>query len=220
MARYGAEHKERTRRRIVETAGRRLKTDGMAGSGVAALMADAGLTNGAFYGHFASKDDLVAGVVTDQLATQRDRIDEAIAASDTGVEEVVRAYLSPAHRDRPADGCVSAALLGEIAHSGDAVRQAYSAGLLDVVDAVAARLDPRDPGAVRVTVLAAFTGMFGTLQTARAITDRSLSDALLERGVDVALAQLGLRPATAGRGTTTEKTVVSVSQTSTEGEPS
>lgn len=204
VARYGAEHKERTRRRIVETAGRRLKTDGMAGSGVAALMADAGLTNGAFYGHFASKDDLVAGVVTDQLATQRDRIDGAIAGSDTGVEDVVRAYLSPAHRDGPADGCVSAALLGEIAHSGDAVRRAYSAGLLDVVDAVAVQLDPRDPGPARVAVLAAFAGMFGTLQTARAITDPALSDALLERGVDVALAQLGLRPATAGRETTTE----------------
>ena len=67
MARYDAEHKGETRRRIVETAGRRLKQDGIDGSGIAALMSDAGLTNGAFYAHFESKDDLVANVVADQL---------------------------------------------------------------------------------------------------------------------------------------------------------
>ena len=71
MARYDAEHKAQTRRRIIDTAGRRFKQDGIDGSGVAALMTDAGLTNGAFYAHFESKDDLVANVVTDQLSTQR-----------------------------------------------------------------------------------------------------------------------------------------------------
>ena len=49
MGRYGTEHKEATRRRIVEVAGRRLKRDGIDGSGIATLMSDAGLTNGAFY---------------------------------------------------------------------------------------------------------------------------------------------------------------------------
>ena len=71
MARYDAEHKGETRRRIVETAGLRLKQDGIDGSGIAALMSDAGLTNGAFYAHFESKDDLVANVVADQLRAQR-----------------------------------------------------------------------------------------------------------------------------------------------------
>jgi len=60
------EHKQATRLRIIETASRRLKRDGIDGSGVATLMADAGLTNGAFYAHFASKDDLVATTVADQ----------------------------------------------------------------------------------------------------------------------------------------------------------
>src|SRR5437764_1463194 len=69
VARYGAEHKEATRRRMIDTAGRRFKRDGIDGSGIATLVADAGLTNGAFYGHFASKDDLIATVVTDQLLT-------------------------------------------------------------------------------------------------------------------------------------------------------
>jgi TetR/AcrR family transcriptional repressor of nem operon len=165
----------------------------VAGSGVATLMADAGLTNGAFYGHFSSKDDLVAGVIADQLGAQRDRIADA----GTDLEQLVRAYLSAEHRDNPAEGCPSAALLGEIAHSADAVRQAYTEGLLGVVDAVAARLDPGDPARVRVAVLAVLTGMFGTLQAARAVTDRRLSDELLEHGVQVALAQLGLDPVAA-----------------------
>ena len=67
MARYGKEHKQATRRRIIDAAGRRLKGDGIAGSGIATLMADAGLTNGAFYAHFDSKEDLVATAVADQL---------------------------------------------------------------------------------------------------------------------------------------------------------
>ena len=67
MARYGKEHKELSRRRIIEAAGERLKRDGIDGSGVSGLMADAGLTNGAFYNHFASKDDLVATAIADQL---------------------------------------------------------------------------------------------------------------------------------------------------------
>src|SRR4249920_3838893 len=74
MARYGKEHKHATRRRIIEAAGRRLKRDGIDGSGVAALMADAGLTNGAFYAHFDSKEDLVTTVVADQLRVQRESL--------------------------------------------------------------------------------------------------------------------------------------------------
>jgi TetR/AcrR family transcriptional regulator, transcriptional repressor for nem operon len=67
VARYGNQLKEATRRRIVETVGRRLKADGIDGSGVATLMADAGLTNGAFYAHFTSKEDPVAAAVAGQL---------------------------------------------------------------------------------------------------------------------------------------------------------
>lgn len=156
-----------------------------------------GLTNGAFYGHFASWDDLVASVLTDQMGAQRDRV------ADTG-SDARHLVLSADHLDHPAGGCASAALLGEIAHSCDAVEQAYTEGLLGVVDAVAARLDPRGSSAVRVQVLAALTGMFGTLQAARATTDRRLSDGLLERGLEVALTQLGLRPAAAGPEPTTE----------------
>src|SRR3954469_13396345 len=104
MARYGTEHKEATRRRIVETAGRRLKRDGIDGSGIATLMADAGLTNGAFYAHFDSKDDLVATVIGDQLGRQASQFAE-LPPGRAGLEAFVTSYLSRDHRDHRDLGC-------------------------------------------------------------------------------------------------------------------
>jgi AcrR family transcriptional regulator len=69
--RYSKDHKQATRQRILEAAGRRFKEDGIDGAGVAAVMSDADLTNGAFYAHFASKEDLVANELADQLRAQR-----------------------------------------------------------------------------------------------------------------------------------------------------
>src|SRR3954453_13908348 len=107
--RYSKEHKQATRQRIIETAGRRIKRDGIDGSGVATLMADAGLTNGAFYAHFASKDDLVPSVVADQPRAQCESF-ARLAPGRAGIEQLVRAYLSADHRDNHEDGCPSAAL--------------------------------------------------------------------------------------------------------------
>ena len=108
--RYGKERKQETRRRIIQTAGRRFKRDGIDGSGIATLMSDAGLTNGAFYAHFASKEDLVANVLAEQLRVQRESF-RAAPSDRAGLESLIRAYLSPEHRDQSADGCPSAALL-------------------------------------------------------------------------------------------------------------
>src|SRR4051794_5447209 len=108
--RYGKDQKQATRQRIVEAARRRFKEHGIDGAGVAAVMSDAGLTNGAFYAHFAPKEDLVATVLADQLRAQRKSLD-AEAPDRAGLEAFIRAYLSPQHRDQGADGCPSAALL-------------------------------------------------------------------------------------------------------------
>ena len=189
MARYGKEHKQATRRRIIETAGRRLKRDGIDGSGVATLMADAGLTNGAFYAHFPSKEDLVAAAVADQLREQRESL-SAVPPGRAGVEQYVRAYLSAGHRDNPGDGCPSAALLDEIGRCTDATRQAYTDGLLAVIDEVAARLAPHDPQSARVKTLSVFAMMAGTLQLSRALADRQLADEVLEQGIQNTLALL------------------------------
>lgn len=196
MARYAPEHKEAVRRRMIETAGRRFKADGIDGSGIATLVADAGLTNGAFYGHFASKDDLVATVVADQLATQA----AAIEALPTGRDSLVtylREYLSPAHRDDRAGGCPSAALLDEIGRCDVATREAYTAGAQALIRAVAAHLDQGDQEAARTLAVGLFTLLVGALQTARAVTDPELSDQVLAATYLHAMNLIGADPSTA-----------------------
>jgi TetR/AcrR family transcriptional repressor of nem operon len=187
MARYGREHKEATRQRIVERAGPRFKRDGIDGSGIAILMADAGLTNGAFYAHFASKDDLIATVVGDQLRSQRERLG-AGAFDRTGFEQFVRDYLSPAHRDNPDEGCPSAALLDEIVRGSDATKRAYTDGLLAMIDDVAALIQTPDRRSARARALSIFALMVGTLQLSRALADRELADDVLAQGIENALA--------------------------------
>jgi TetR/AcrR family transcriptional regulator, transcriptional repressor for nem operon len=184
--RYGKDHKQATRRRILEAAGRRFKQDGIDGAGVAAVMSDAGLTNGAFYAHFTSKEDLVANVLADQLRAQRQSFDVQ-PSGRAGLEAIIRAYLSPQHRDQCADGCPSAALLDEIDRRPAATRQVFTDELLGIADDIAARVDPTDAEAARTDALTLFGMMIGTLQLARALTDRDLSDRLLARGVETAL---------------------------------
>jgi AcrR family transcriptional regulator len=186
---------------MIEMAGRRFKSDGIDGSGIATLVADAGLTNGAFYGHFSSKDDLVAAVVTDQLAAQVARLDSLPAGS--GVETFIRDYLSAAHRDDPAAGCPSAALLDEIGRCDGATRQAYTAGARAVIAAIARHLEDGDDHTSRAEEQAiGLVGLLvGSLQLARALEDRELSDRVLAAAHANALKLL----APVGRRATTDQ---------------
>ena len=184
--RYAKDHKQATRQRILEAAGRRFKEDGIDGAGVAAVMSDAGLTNGAFYAHFTSKEDLVAHVLADQLRAQRQSLDSE-PSDRAGLEAFIRSYLSPQHRDQCADGCPSAALLDEIVRRPAATRQVFTDELMGVIDDIASRLDPTDAEAARTDALTVFGLMVGTLQLARALIDRDLSDQLLARGQETAL---------------------------------
>lgn len=182
MARYGSEHKQVTRQRIIDAAGRRLKRDGIDGSGVATLMADAGLTNGAFYAHFDSKDDLVATVIADQLGRQASEFSELPGGSE-GLTAFVSEYLSPTHRDHPEIGCPSAALLDELGRGTNATKKAYTAGTKSILDEICTRLSPDDPESAIGTALALFTMLVGSMQLARAVDDTKLSDTVLEYGV-------------------------------------
>jgi AcrR family transcriptional regulator len=192
MARYGSEHKEATRQRIVETAGRRFKRDGIDGSGIATLMVDAGLTNGAFYAHFDSKDDLIATVVGDQLGRQASEFG-GLPGGRAGLETFVREYLSPAHRDHPDVGCPSAALLDEVGRCTAATKKAYTVGTKAILDEICTRLAPGDPQSARGTALALFTMLVGSMQLARAVSDKKLSDAVLVEGIRSAEALIRAR---------------------------
>ncbi|MFD5540458.1 TetR/AcrR family transcriptional regulator [Streptomyces sp. NPDC127079] len=190
--RYGKEHKQATRQRIIEAAGRRFNSEGIDGSGITALMKAAGLTNGAFYTHFASKDDLVATTVADQLHAQNANIVAHAAPGRAGLEQIVRWYLSPWHRDNRGEGCPSAALLDEIGRCAHPTKQAYTDGVLVIAEGIAARLAPDDPLSVRTVTLSTYAMMAGTLQLSRALADRRLADEVLEQGIRNTLALLSI----------------------------
>lgn len=181
MARYDKEHKDATRRRILDSAGQLFKKGGIDGSGIATLMTDAGLTNGAFYAHFDSKDNLVAAVVAEQLAVQAEAL-RALPAGREGLERFIGEYLTPQHRDNPAAGCPSAALLDEIVRCTDATKRAYTEGAEAIITEIATRLSPRKPDSARARAIGLYTMMVGTLQLARALDDDRLSREVLASG--------------------------------------
>ncbi|ESY89905.1 TetR/AcrR family transcriptional regulator [Mesorhizobium sp. LNHC229A00] len=181
--RYEKGRKDASRGRIIEVAANRFRGDGIAASGLATIMKDAGLTNGAFYPHFQSKAALVRETVAAALEDQSDQIREALAAG--GLDMAIDAYLSTAHRDNPGQGCVSAALLPEIAREPSETRQLYTERLLTLVRQVAAELPPRTRNPESVA-LGIFATLIGTLQMARAVDGTDLSGRILAAGASAA----------------------------------
>lgn len=177
MSRYPAGHKAETRQRIVEAAATRFRCDGLDGAGVAALMSDAGLTNGAFYAHFASKDELAAAVIANQLHEQADAFERAAELPD-GLDRVIGQYLCPEHRDNRPGGCVSAALLSDLGRAAPEIRRRYTESLPELC-ASFRRLAHLPDSVPDSTVLARLAVLVGTLQIARAIDDPELSLAVL-----------------------------------------
>ncbi|MDV7357593.1 TetR/AcrR family transcriptional regulator [Rhodococcus oxybenzonivorans] len=182
MARYDEAHKAQTRRRILDTAGRRLKRSGIDGSGVSALMSDAGLTNGAFYAHFGSKDQLVAVTVTDQLTAQEEAL-RSLLSDDGSLQTFVEEYLSCDHRDHPDQGCPSAALLDEIGRSSTEIRSAYTEGIARIIELVASHAGANESASARSTAIGLIAVLVGTMQLARAVTDEQLSAEILASGI-------------------------------------
>jgi TetR/AcrR family transcriptional regulator, transcriptional repressor for nem operon len=149
-------------------------------------MSDAGLTNGAFYAHFASKEDLVANVLADQLRAQRESFDGE-SSDRAGLEAFIRAYLSPQHRDECAEGCPSAALLDEVVRRPALTKRVFTEELVALMGDIAARLDPTDIETGRTNAFTLFGLMVGAVQLARALSDSDESDRLLAQALDTAL---------------------------------
>ncbi|HEX9446571.1 MAG TPA: TetR/AcrR family transcriptional regulator [Dongiaceae bacterium] len=185
--RYSKEHKAETRQQILIQAARHFLQDGIAGTGIAGLMAEAGLTHGGFYAHFASKDDLVAASIASGFGHTRAAL--AKEAASGGIEAVIRLYLSARHRDLPAKGCIAATLSPEIARLPKPVRDSFTTEVTALLQLIADLL----PGTWRkarreATAIALLTGMMGSLQLARAVSDHDLSDRILALGIEMALA--------------------------------
>ncbi|CAN7205189.1 TetR/AcrR family transcriptional regulator [Phyllobacterium sp. LjRoot231] len=176
--RYEKGRKDASRGRIMEVAADRFRSDGIAASGLAAIMGDAGLTNGAFYPHFHSKAELVRESVVATMELQSQQLAEALASG--GVEMAIEAYLSAEHRDNPGKGCASAALLPEIARQPPETREVYTDRLLALAHQLAEALpQARNRESVALGV---FATLIGALQLARAVEGTELSDRMLAAG--------------------------------------
>jgi TetR/AcrR family transcriptional regulator, transcriptional repressor for nem operon len=180
--RYEKSHKETTRRRVVETASARFRKEGLDGVGIASLMNDAGLTHGGFYSHFASKEALIAEAVASSMEGTFANLSRA--AENGGIEEVIRVYLRPRHRDHPEKGCAAAALAAEIARQSKPTRTAFT----KKTNALISFIEKQLPNPDAATARAIFATLMGALQLSRAMSDRALSDKMLEAGETAALA--------------------------------
>lgn len=182
--RYEKGRKDASRSRIMEVAAERFRSDGIAASGLATIMSDAGLTNGAFYPHFQSKAELVRESVAAALDAQSHQVQEALDAG--GPEMAIEAYLSAEHRDNPGKGCASAALLPEIARQPPETRALYAERIQSLVRQIAEALpQTNDPEGA---ALGMFATLIGTLQLARAVEGTELSDRILAAGAAAAKA--------------------------------
>jgi TetR/AcrR family transcriptional repressor of nem operon len=190
--RFEKGHKEATRQRIIETASAKFRKDGVAGVGIAGLMAEAGLTHGGFYAHFDSKEALVREAIDAALDETRARMDRAAAKADAGIEGLIRNYLRPSHRDMPERGCAIASLAAEIARHEPETRQVFSRRVAAFLERIAGHLPVEmAEDEKRTTAVGILSVMLGALQLSRVVTDKKFSDAILEGGIAAALRLAG-----------------------------
>ncbi|MBV8653187.1 MAG: TetR family transcriptional regulator [Alphaproteobacteria bacterium] len=180
--RKSREEAAETRRRIIASAAGEFRRHGIAATGLAEIMAAAGLTHGGFYRHFASKGQLVAEASAAALAGVTERMEEAAASRKSprkGLKAAVERYLSPTHRDAPSEGCPLAALGSELARADTDTREIATAGFLKLVDTIAGGFDGVRRDAARARAIAAVSTLVGALTMARIVTDEALSEEIL-----------------------------------------
>lgn len=166
-----AEH----RRTILETAARMFRERGVGDVGVAEIMQASGLTHGAFYGHFRSKDELASEACREACAQSLARWEKM-----PELKRIIDGYLSIEHRDNPARGCSVSALAGEAAR-GVPLREDYTDGVEGFLQAIEQRLPGEPSPERRRRAVAIFSAMVGALTMARAVaaSDPELSREIL-----------------------------------------
>jgi TetR/AcrR family transcriptional regulator, transcriptional repressor for nem operon len=179
------------RRRILDAAVRLFRARGLQEVTVAEVMAAAGLTHGGFYGHFRSKDDLIAKALAHALSD---------GPAELELGRYADAYLTPGHRDDRAGGCAVAALGGETGRQSAEARSAMTAGLRRQIARLTAGGDPAQPEAERrQAAIGGWAALVGAMVLARACDDPELSTEVLD-ATRSWIGQTRLRPGAPGDG--------------------
>jgi TetR/AcrR family transcriptional repressor of nem operon len=166
--RYPVEDTAAKHERIVQEASRLFRERGFENVSVAEVMKAAGLTHGAFYAHFDSKEELQAAAVAYGQEVSLGRLQRSKRKKSKG--SFTRAYLSRWHRDNPGDGCTMAALAPEVARSTPELKAAFEQGLKNFLSA---------KGPDRKEAILWTAAMIGGVVLARAVQDPRLSGEIL-----------------------------------------
>lgn len=172
--------KEASHERIVTAAARAIRRTGYDGTGVADIMKEAGLTHGAFYAHFASREAMLAeaadraGAETNAFAA---RVVSAVPPEQS-LQALLQAYLSQEHVDSIETGCPISALGSEMPRQAPEVRRAATRRIKEMIDLVARQAPDWGQPAAHERALVTVSAMVGSLMLARAVDDPALSDAL------------------------------------------
>jgi TetR/AcrR family transcriptional repressor of nem operon len=156
--------------RIVKEASRLFRERGFESVTVGEVMKAAGLTHGAFYAHFGSKQELQEAAVAHGQELSADRA-RSHGATKKGRRAYADRYLSTRHRDNPGDGCTMAALGPEVARSTPELKAAFERGFEEILSA---------QGGDRKEAIFETAALLGGVVLARAVQDRKLSDEILE----------------------------------------
>lgn len=174
--------KEATHERIVSVAAKAIRRSGYAGTGVADLMKEAGLTHGAFYVHFDSREAMLAEAAAQACAESAAAAAKAVTSlsADNALATMLRAYLSKEHAEGIEMGCPLAALGSETSRQAPQVRRVTTRHIKEMVDVLARQSsDWGQPGA-HERALVTISTMVGALVLARAVDEPALSDSLRE----------------------------------------
>lgn len=184
------EQAAQNRRDILEAAGRLFRERGFEGVGIADLMKAAGFTHGGFYNHFPSKQALAAEMCSEAFQRSNSKLAEDLEqAPDEALRDFVEHYLSPEHRDDPAQGCTLAALVADTGRQPQEVQESVAKGLEEVIQLIATNLpralpEPRTAGksSPRERAIQLMSEVVGGLLLARAVSaaNPEFSDEILE----------------------------------------
>jgi len=157
--------------RILDAAGRLFREKGFEAVSVAEVMKAAGLTHGGFYGHFESKDHLIAKTIAHIFSMGADGPEDLTAYFD--------AYLSPVHRDSIAKGCPTAALIADVRRQTPEARVAMTDGFKFQIDRITSAIAKTDAHDARRSAIGAWASLVGAVMIARTIEDPDLSNEIL-----------------------------------------
>ena len=173
------------RQTVIDVASRLFRECGFDGIGLKDLMKGAGLTQGAFYKQFASKEDLAAQSSARALESAFSRWSAAVTANPKDPLGAVMAfYLSMEHRDARMEGCPIVALGSDAARQGAGVKASFEAGIREYLELVGRWVGEADGEEPSGKAMAILSTMAGALLLSRAVNDEDLSKRFLQAAAE------------------------------------